>query len=85
MAAQQKISEARLQSKIGRVIPVIVDEVDDEGAIARSYADAPEIDGNVFLEDETEVNPGDIVEVMIEDASEYDLWGTVIREESFGA
>jgi ribosomal protein S12 methylthiotransferase len=85
MAAQQKISEARLQSKIGRVIPVIVDEVDDEGAIARSYADAPEIDGNVFLEDETEVNPGDIVEVMIEDASEYDLWGMVIREESFGA
>jgi ribosomal protein S12 methylthiotransferase len=85
MAAQQKISEARLQSKIGRIIPVIVDEVDDEGAIARSYADAPEIDGNVFLEDETEVNPGDIVEVMIEDASEYDLWGTVIREESFGA
>jgi ribosomal protein S12 methylthiotransferase len=85
MAAQQKISEARLQSKIGRVIPVIVDEVDDEGAIARSYADAPEIDGNVFLEDETEVNPGDIVEVMIDDASEYDLWGTVIREESFGA
>jgi len=80
MAAQREISEARLAAKVGCTIEVIVDEVDEEGAMARSWADAPEIDGSVFLNGETEVEPGDIVAVEIEHADEYDLWGTVIRD-----
>ncbi len=78
MALQQEISFQRLQSKIGEIIPVIIDEVDEEGAIGRSPADAPEIDGAVYLNDEFDVKPGDIVAVMIEHADEYDLWGHVV-------
>jgi len=79
METQQKVSAARLQSKIGKVIKVIIDEVDEEGAVGRSMADAPEIDGAVYLNDEFNVAPGDIVDVEIEHADEYDLWGSVIR------
>ena len=68
-----------MQRKIGRTLTVLIDEVDDEGAIGRSYADAPEIDGVVYLNDEFDVSVGDRVEVKIEHADEYDLWGTVIR------
>ncbi|MEC8429350.1 MAG: radical SAM protein, partial [Pseudomonadota bacterium] len=78
METQQRISAARLQQKIGRTLTVLIDEVDDEGAIGRSYADAPEIDGVVYLNDEFEVSVGDRVEVKIEHADEYDLWGTVV-------
>jgi ribosomal protein S12 methylthiotransferase len=70
------ISAARLAAKVGRTLPVIIDEVDDEGgATARSQADAPEIDGNVLLRDTRGVKPGDIVEALIEDADEHDLFG----------
>ncbi len=79
MEVQQRISAARMQAKIGRTLPVIVDEVDEEGAFARSHADAPEIDGNVFLNGETDLNPGDIVNAVIEHAEDHDLWGTVAR------
>jgi len=79
MEVQQEISAARLQAKIGRTLSVLIDEVDDEGAIGRSYADAPEIDGLVYLNGEFDVQPGDRVEVVIEHADEYDLWGTVQR------
>jgi ribosomal protein S12 methylthiotransferase len=79
MEVQQQISAARLQQKIGRTLAVLIDEVDGEGAIGRSYADAPEIDGLVYLNGEYEVQPGDIVQVQIEHADEYDLWGTVVR------
>jgi len=75
MQAQQKISARLLEDKIGRELDVIIDTVDDERAVGRSYADAPEIDGTVILEDETEVKPGDIVRVSITDAGEYDLFG----------
>ncbi len=77
MQAQQRISAERLERKIGWTLGVLIDEVDDEGAIGRSYADAPEIDGNVFLNGETGLKPGDIVPVTIEHADEYDLWGSV--------
>ncbi|HTN31912.1 MAG TPA: 30S ribosomal protein S12 methylthiotransferase RimO, partial [Pseudomonas sp.] len=73
MAHQQAISSARLQRKIGTEIEVLVDEVDHEGAVARSWADAPEIDGNVFIADPT-LTPGDTVRVRVVDADEYDLW-----------
>ena len=80
MAAQQRISAARMAEKVGRVLPVIVDEVDEEGAFCRSWADAPEIDGNVFLNGETGLAPGDIVRARIEHADEYDLWGEIVRD-----
>ena len=80
MQLQQEISTQRLQEKIGRELWVIVDEVDDEGAVGRSMADAPEIDGMVYLNGEFDVKAGDIVKVLIEHADEYDLWGTVVTE-----
>ncbi|MBB3169266.1 30S ribosomal protein S12 methylthiotransferase RimO [Simiduia aestuariiviva] len=79
METQQKISSARLAQKIGRTLPVIIDEVDDEGAIGRTQGDAPEIDGVVYLNEEFDVAPGDIVMVAIEHSDEYDLWGSVVR------
>ena len=75
MEAQQAISAARLQNKVGRTLPVLIDEVDEEGAIGRSTADAPEIDGNVFLNGEQTLQPGDLVNVTIDQSDEYDLWG----------
>ncbi len=78
METQQAISAARLQRKIGKTLAVIIDEVDEEGAIGRSQADAPEIDGLVYLNGEESVAPGDIVNVLIEHADEYDLWGSLV-------
>ena len=75
MEKQQAISTARLAAKIGTRQAVLIDEVDEEGAIGRSMADAPEIDGLVYLNDETSLAPGDVVEVEITHADEYDLWG----------
>ena len=70
------ISAAKLQAKIGRTLEVIIDEVGEEGgATGRSQADAPEIDGEVFLRDAGHLNQGDIVQVEIEDADEHDLYG----------
>ena len=77
MAAQAKISEARLARKVGKTIEVIIDEVDEEGAIARSQGDAPEIDGNVFLNGATDLEVGDMVMVKIVESDEYDLWGVL--------
>ncbi len=74
------ISEAKLAAKIGRTLDVIIDEVDDDGgANARSKADAPEIDGTVFLRDAGHLAPGDIVPVMIEDADAHDLFGVPVN------
>ena len=80
MAAQQAISIEIFQSKVGRKINVLVDEIDTENeeAIARSPWDAPEIDGNVFIPGATNLKPGDIVRVRIVEAEEYDLVGEVI-------
>ncbi|MDZ4337156.1 MAG: 30S ribosomal protein S12 methylthiotransferase RimO [Pseudomonas sp.] len=77
MAHQQAISTARLQLKVGKEMDVLIDEVDDQGAVARCYADAPEIDGSVFIAS-TNVNPGDKVRVRIVDADEYDMWAELI-------
>ena len=77
MAHQQAISTARLQLKVGKEMDVLIDEVDDQGAVARCYADAPEIDGSVFIAS-TEVNPGDKVRVRIVDADECDMWAELI-------
>lgn len=80
METQMAISQDRLASKVGRMVEVIVDEVDDEGAVARSKWDAPEVDGCVFIdsEDATKLQQGDIVRVEIDEADETDLWGTLV-------
>ncbi|MFN3434980.1 MAG: 30S ribosomal protein S12 methylthiotransferase RimO [Sphingomonas sp.] len=72
------ISAAKLAAKVGRTLPVIIDEVGDEGATGRSQADAPEIDGQVFLRDAAHLAVGDIVGVAIEDADEHDLYGVPV-------
>ena len=74
------ISAAKLQAKIGRTLPVIIDVADDEGgATGRSQADAPEIDGEVHLRDAHGLKSGDIIDVLIEDADEHDLFGVEVR------
>jgi len=79
MQRAQAISEAKLAAKRGRVLPVIVDEVDAEGATCRTMADAPEIDGNLFVDEGfEELRPGDLVTVEVEEAGEYDLWGRLV-------
>lgn len=80
MLVQQEISAAKLQKRIGSTMQVLVDEVDEEGAIGRTYADAPEIDGLVYLNGETNLKPGELVNVVIEHADEYDLWGSVLHD-----
>ncbi|MDE4014753.1 30S ribosomal protein S12 methylthiotransferase RimO [Glaesserella parasuis] len=78
MQLQQQISADRLQQKIGSTLSVIVDEIDEEGIIGRSMADAPEIDGVVYVDNLSgaEVKVGQIISVTITQADEYDLWGT---------
>ncbi|MEO8244960.1 MAG: 30S ribosomal protein S12 methylthiotransferase RimO, partial [bacterium] len=79
MAKAQAISEAKLQAKVGRRLHVIVDEVDQEGATCRTQADAPEIDGNLYIDAQfDQLKPGDMVVVEVEEAGEYDLWGRLV-------
>ncbi len=78
MQLQQRISTERLKLKVGQTLQVLIDEVDEEGAIGRCFADAPEIDGCVYLNGEESVQPGDLVNVLIEHSDEYDLWGTKV-------
>ena len=86
MEVQQAISAAKLQKRVGQKMTVLVDELDEEFpvAIARSYADAPEIDGNVFVEDidKSQIKSGDLLEVEITDADEYDLYAQLISIKS---
>jgi ribosomal protein S12 methylthiotransferase len=73
MAVQAEISAAKLQHKIGRTITVLVDEAGADGAVARSAADAPEIDGTVLIADGQKLKPGQFVDVVVEGAGEHDL------------
>lgn len=77
MALQEQISAEKLKRKVGQVIDVLVDEVDDEGAIARSKADAPEIDGQVYLNGAAGLQPGQIIKVRVTHSDEHDLWAEV--------
>ena len=76
MQLQQQISAQRLQQKVGQTMPVIVDEIVEDGVIARSMADAPEIDGVVYVEVPVnqQVNVGELINVKVTFADEYDLW-----------
>ena len=79
MMKAQDISEKKLKKKIGTIQDVIIDELDEEGAICRTKGDAPQIDGNLFIDKDFEnLKLGQIVSVKVDEASEYDLWGKVI-------
>ena len=81
MAHQQAISAARLQMRIGREIEVLVDAVDEEGTIARSASDAPEIDGLVFIDEFFDAEPGDFLRVKVVDADEHDLYAEIAEKQ----
>ena len=83
METARKISTEKLARKIGNEIEVIVDEIDDEGAVCRTKADAPEIDGNLFIEENFDkISVGDILKVKVTAASDYDLWGTISKDQN---
>ncbi|MCV6625001.1 MAG: 30S ribosomal protein S12 methylthiotransferase RimO [Cellvibrionaceae bacterium] len=84
MALQQKISAEKLQEKVGQVLEVLVDEAEPEQAIGRSYADAPEIDGKVFIDTrelQEPLLPGEALLVRINRADEYDLYGEPVFDD----
>ena len=75
MAKAQEISETKLAAKVGQILEVIVDDIDEDGATCRTWADAPEIDGNLFIDEGFEtLNVGEVVSVKVDEAGEYDLW-----------
>ncbi|MEM9145229.1 MAG: 30S ribosomal protein S12 methylthiotransferase RimO [Pseudomonadota bacterium] len=78
MEAAGRISERRLAAKIGQRLEVIVDEVDADGATCRTKGDAPEIDGNLFVEGPEALAPGALAMVEVTEASDYDLWGRLV-------
>ena len=79
MELQQQVSIRKLARKVGKEMLVLIDEVDEEGSTGRSAADAPEIDGLVYLNGETGLKPGDMVKVRIDEADEYDLWASLVE------
>jgi len=78
MELQADISADRLAERVGQTMTVLVDEITEEGAVARSYADAPEIDGVVVIENPAGLVPGEFAKVCITDSGEHDLWGEVV-------
>ena len=77
MAKAQEISTRKLARRVGQTMTVLIDDVDEEGAVGRTIADAPNIDGMVYLNDYFDCAAGDFVEVEIAHSDEYDLWGEV--------
>ncbi len=78
MYLQEGISAAKQAKKVGTIMTVLVDDVDEDGSVARSAADAPEIDGLVYIDGEN-LNVGEFVTVRITDSDEHDLWGEVVQ------
>ena len=78
MRLQQEMSANRLKQKIGKTLDVLVDEIDEEGIVGRSKADAPEVDGLVYVDNLSGINVkvGDVIKVTITNSDEYDLWGS---------
>ena len=80
MKTAQKISLRKLRTKVGSKQEVIVDQIDEDGAICRTKGDAPEIDGNLYIDSNySRLKEGDIVSVVVDDSSEYDLWGKLLE------
>ena len=81
MKVQERVSKRRLKAKVGKTLKVLIDEINADGAVARSFADAPEIDGNVFIElparraDQGKLKVGEVVSVKINGSDAHDLWG----------
>jgi ribosomal protein S12 methylthiotransferase len=78
MERQSQISAGHLQQRIGSIETVLIDEVVEEGAVARSMSDAPEIDGLVFIDGATHLQVGEFVEVEIEESDDHDLWAHLV-------
>jgi ribosomal protein S12 methylthiotransferase len=78
MAKAQEISTRKLARKVGQKMTVLVDDIDEEGAVARTVGDAPNIDGMVYLNEYFDCAPGDFLEVEITHSDEYDLWAEVL-------
>ena len=79
MSKANEISSEKLERKVGTTVKVIVDQVDEDTAICRTQADAPEIDGNLFIDKNfSHLKPGDLLTVKVDEASDYDLWGVEI-------
>lgn len=80
MAVQARISAEKLQARIGQEYLILVDEVNDLGIVGRSYMDAPEVDGKVYLSDDFDAKPGDQIWVQIIHADEHDVWGVRVED-----
>jgi ribosomal protein S12 methylthiotransferase len=79
MAVQERVSARRLKAKVGRRLRVLVDAVEKDRTVARSAADAPEIDGVVYVDPVGKVEPGDFVEVKITRSDAHDLWARTVK------
>ncbi|KGJ94125.1 30S ribosomal protein S12 methylthiotransferase RimO [Colwellia psychrerythraea] len=80
MEVQARISSEKLQARIGQEYLILVDEVNDLGIVGRSYMDAPEVDGKVYLSDDYDAKPGDQLWVQIIHADEHDVWGVRVED-----
>ena len=80
MQVQAGISREKLSARVGERMTVLVDEVKEDVVIARSYGDAPEIDGQVIVPGGWELDPGDFIEVTVADAGDHDLWGVPVED-----
>ncbi|MFP8967883.1 30S ribosomal protein S12 methylthiotransferase RimO [Pokkaliibacter sp. CJK22405] len=78
MEKQAEISARKLAAKVGKQVDVLIDEVVAEGAVGRTKADAPDIDGQIFLDGQTQLEPGQFVKAIVEDADDHDLWGKLV-------
>jgi ribosomal protein S12 methylthiotransferase len=78
MALQMDISEEKMRAKVGSQMTVLVDTISEQGAVARSAADAPEIDGTVIIQDGVHLPIGEFVQVEIVDSNEYDLFAKCV-------
>ena len=80
MEVQAEISRAKLAARVGQRLTVLVDEVEEDAVIARSYAEAPEIDGVVIIPGAWELDPGDFIEVEVTDSGDHDLWARPVED-----
>ncbi len=80
MELQRRISAERMAARVGQEVAVLIDEVTDDGAIGRTAADAPEIDGRIHLDGDHGLAPGDLITARVDSADDYDLWGTRVTD-----